>query len=316
MSMNPVGFLWTMSTLLSLAIATGTRASPLAPQVGATYEITLVRDSAQKGSNGSSGSSHDQDTIIERVARLRADGEELQYDLPNAATADERARNWQYPARVFKPAAGPPQLINGPVLEARVDGWLKASGLSRSARGHWIFTWTAVRIECDPQSGSFWGYPMKSPMIPPPVWMLILGAMMWVLGRTYPLGMLIPAPWNQLGWLVMAIAPIAPTAAIVQFWRAHTTANPHKPEAATTLVTAGIYAWTRNPMYLGLSILLLGWAMTLGTLSSVWGPVLFLILIQRFQILPEEYALRKRFGHAYEEYCRTVHRWIGRTGRL
>jgi hypothetical protein len=125
---------------------------PQAPQVGDTYEITLVKDSAQQGSNGSSGSSHDKDTIIEQVTGVRADGLELQYDLPNTTTADERTKIWQFPVRVFKPFGGPAQLLNGPELEARLDGWLKAASLSRTACGHWIFTWNAFRIECDPQS--------------------------------------------------------------------------------------------------------------------------------------------------------------------
>jgi hypothetical protein len=86
------------------------------------------------------------------VIGLRADGLELEYDLPKAATADERARNWQFPARVFKPLGGPAQLLNGPELEARLEGWLKAAGWPRTACGHWIFTWNAFRIDCDPQS--------------------------------------------------------------------------------------------------------------------------------------------------------------------
>jgi hypothetical protein len=127
-------------------------ALPRASQVGETYEITLVKDSAQQHGDGSTGSSHDKDTIIERVIGLRADGLELEYDLPEAATTDERARYWQFPARVFQPDGGPATLLNGPELEARVDAWLKAGGWSRAACGHWIFTWTAFQIQCDPQS--------------------------------------------------------------------------------------------------------------------------------------------------------------------
>ena len=150
--MKLIGFTGIVGALLLPAIVARAGALPLAPQVGDTYEITLTRDSAQQGSHGSSGSSHDKDTIIERVIGLRADGLELQYDLPSAATADARARNWQFPARVFKPFGGPAQLLNGPELEARVDGWLKAAGWPRTVCEHWIFTWNAFRIECDPQS--------------------------------------------------------------------------------------------------------------------------------------------------------------------
>jgi hypothetical protein len=152
MRMKLNGFRGMVAALLLPAIIARAGALPPAPQVGDTYEITLTKESSRKGSNGSSGTSHDKDAIIERVVGMRADGLELEYDLPNTATADERARTWQLPARVFKPFAGPAQLLNGPELEVRVDGWLKAASLSRTACGHWIFTWNAFLIECDPQS--------------------------------------------------------------------------------------------------------------------------------------------------------------------
>jgi hypothetical protein len=149
--MKSIGISRILAALLLPTVAAHAGASPLTPQVGDTYEITLTRDSAQQSLNGS-GSSQDKDTIIEQVIALRADGLELQYDLPSAATAQERATNWQLPARVFKPFDGTAQLLNGPELEARVDTWLKAAGWSRAVCGHWIFTWNAFRIECDPQS--------------------------------------------------------------------------------------------------------------------------------------------------------------------
>jgi hypothetical protein len=142
-----------MLAALLLPASAAHAGTPLpAPQIGDTYEITLTRDSAQQGNNGSSGSTHDKDMIIERITGLRRDGLELQYDLPNTATAEERAREWQFPAEVFEPFGGPAQLLNGSELEARIDSWLKAASLSRAACGHWIFTWNAFRIECDPQS--------------------------------------------------------------------------------------------------------------------------------------------------------------------
>jgi hypothetical protein len=151
MRMKLIGSTGMVTAVLLLAIIAHAGAFP-SLQVGDTYEITLTKDTTRHGSNGSSGSSHDKDTITERVIGLRAEGLELLYDLPNGATANERAENWQFPARVFKPLGGPAQLLNGPELETRVDGWLKAAGMSRTACGHWIFTWNAFRIECDPQS--------------------------------------------------------------------------------------------------------------------------------------------------------------------
>src|SRR4051812_11749928 len=101
-----------VASLLLPAVVARAAAVPPAPQLGDTYEITLTKESAQHGGAGS-GSSLDRDTVVERVIGLRTNGLELEYDLPKAATADERARNWQFPARVFKPFAGPAQLLNG-----------------------------------------------------------------------------------------------------------------------------------------------------------------------------------------------------------
>lgn len=107
-------------------------------------------------------------------------------------------------------------------------------------------------------------------------------------------------------------AAVTPSAAFYQFHRAHTTFNPFRPEAATVLVTAGVFAWTRNPMYLGLFLLLLGWAVELGTLSAFAGPLLFVPLIQYVQIRAEERALHLQFGSDYDRYCQRVNRWWGR----
>jgi hypothetical protein len=121
-------------------------------QIGDIYEITRTRDSSSQGSDASSGSSHDQDTLIERIEVVRPDGLEVVYDLPQQTTADERQQTWQFPARMFELREGQVQLLNAPELEKRVDAWLKWGKMSREACGHWIFTWNAFKIECDPQS--------------------------------------------------------------------------------------------------------------------------------------------------------------------
>lgn len=90
--------------------------------------------------------------FLERIVATREGGLELEYDLSKDATAQDRARTWQFPVRVFRPSTGPMQLLNRPELEARLEGWLKAAGWTRAVCGRWIFTWNAFRIECDPQS--------------------------------------------------------------------------------------------------------------------------------------------------------------------
>lgn len=121
-------------------------------RVGAVYEISRDVESTEKGSNGSTSSSTDRDTLLERVVNVRSDGLELEYDLPKEATAQDRTSSWQFPFRVFKPFSGSPQLLNQPELEGRVEVWLKKGGLTHAACGHWVFTWNAFKIECDPQS--------------------------------------------------------------------------------------------------------------------------------------------------------------------
>ncbi len=153
---------------------------------------------------------------------------------------------------------------------------------------------------------------MRASRVPPPVWLLIFAAVMWTLDRYCPIVTLIAAPWNRLGYLPIAFAPLAPAAAVIQFRRARTTTNPMDPAKASTLVTGGVFRWTRNPMYLGLSVLLVGFAIRLGTLSPFVLPPMFAFLITQVQILPEEQALRARFAGDYERYCREVGRWLGR----
>lgn len=116
----------------------------------------MTKESVQQNNHGGSGSSHDKDTITERVIGVRADGLELEYNLPKTATAKEVSEIWQFPARIFKPFNGPAQLLNSSELEGRLDGWLKAAKWSRAMCGRWIFTWNAFRIECDPQSVIRW----------------------------------------------------------------------------------------------------------------------------------------------------------------
>ena len=161
--------------LVRLICAIAVLLLPLAPscaeqpnsalQVGDTFELTMLRESSSKGSDGSSSSTHDKDTLVERVVAVRPDGLELVYDLPDGASAEERTDNWQLPARVFEPLEGQPQLLNLSELETRRDAWLKIAKLPNEACGHWIFTWNAFRIECDPQSvlGIIEAYDLRVP---------------------------------------------------------------------------------------------------------------------------------------------------------
>lgn len=99
-------------------------------------------------------------------------------------------------------------------------------------------------------------------------------------------------------------------AGVISFRRAKTTVNPTQPGSASALVVSGIYRWTRNPMYLGLLLVLLGWGVFLSNaLALIWIPA-FVVFMNRFQILPEELALNGLFAHDFLAYRARVRRWI------
>jgi len=98
--------------------------------------------------------------------------------------------------------------------------------------------------------------------------------------------------------------------ALLDFKRHGTTFHPHTPEKASKVVCTGVYRFSRNPMYLAMLIGLLAIALlTTNTVSLFVLPV-FVLYITRFQIKPEENALKKLFGKEYDEYCQRVRRWL------
>jgi protein-S-isoprenylcysteine O-methyltransferase Ste14 len=145
--------------------------------------------------------------------------------------------------------------------------------------------------------------------IPPPVVALLVAAAMWGLALVAPAT---SAPALRIATaLVLAAVGIAfSIAGAVAFGRAKTTKNPMNPQAASSLVVTGVYRLTRNPMYLGLSLVLLGWASYLWSPWTLLGPVAFMTYISRFQIAPEERALATLFADQYPAYRARVRRWL------
>lgn len=145
--------------------------------------------------------------------------------------------------------------------------------------------------------------------IPPPVVALIAAYLMWMFSRVLPFGFRVPAGT----WMAVFFALAGPTVAIagvVSFRRAKTTVNPMRVSAASSLVTGGVYARTRNPMYLGLLLVLVGWSIYLANAAAFLVLPLFDAYIGRFQIAPEERALQGIFGEAFRSYMSTTRRWI------
>lgn len=146
--------------------------------------------------------------------------------------------------------------------------------------------------------------------IPPPVVGLLVAVAMWA-ASLLPPALPIPPGLRMPAALLLALAAlVCDVGGIVAFRRARTTVNPLRPDRASALVTGGIYRFTRNPMYLGLVLLLAGWAVWLAALWPFAGPVFFVLYIGRFQIAPEERMLRQRFGAEFGEYAARVRRWL------
>ena len=146
--------------------------------------------------------------------------------------------------------------------------------------------------------------------IPPVAQTAIVAAGMWLVSRYAPsLSVTIPARV----FLVLFLAGVGVAVAfpaLKAFRSAETTVDPFSPCKASRLVVAGIYRFSRNPMYLGLLCLLVGWATWLSNLVAFAGPAIFVLSMNRFQILPEERALMNQFGDEYRAYMKSVRRWI------
>ncbi|MDH4086942.1 MAG: isoprenylcysteine carboxylmethyltransferase family protein [Nitrospira sp.] len=144
--------------------------------------------------------------------------------------------------------------------------------------------------------------------IPPVVTGAVTAISMWLVSRTLPT--LAFAPLRVVAAGLGLVGAAITALAMLSFWRARTTVNPLKPSSTSFLVTSGIYRFTRNPMYLGLLFVLVGWALYLANVLSCLFLPAFILYMIRFQIKPEERALTARFGREYLEYASRVHRWI------
>ena len=147
-------------------------------------------------------------------------------------------------------------------------------------------------------------------VIPPPVVLVLVGIAMWLIAQYTPRLAMADETRLWASGILAAIGIGIAGAAIVAFRIARTTVNPMKPANSTTLVAAGIYRLSRNPIYLGDLAVLVAWAVFLAAPWMLAGPVVFMAYIGRFQIAPEERALADRFGEAYRDYRMVVRRWL------
>jgi len=147
-------------------------------------------------------------------------------------------------------------------------------------------------------------------LIPPPIVALITALAMWGAGYLLP-AFRLQFPFQTILSVSLIVIGIAlDLISILAFRTAKTTVTPIAPQKASSLVVHGLYRFTRNPMYLGLLLILSGIAVLIGSTLNLITFAAFIAYITAFQIRPEEESLQEIFGPDYTRYCDRVRRWI------
>jgi protein-S-isoprenylcysteine O-methyltransferase Ste14 len=150
--------------------------------------------------------------------------------------------------------------------------------------------------------------PNIRPMVHPPVVALMFIVIAYVLGRFAPLPFSAPAILRYTGLALTFVGFLLGIGALIEFRKARTTLDPHG--SAKKLVISGIYRFTRNPIYLGFLLMVVGLPLNSG---SYWGIVLapfYIFMMNRLIIQHEEAYLEKKFGKTYTSYVSRVRRWV------
>jgi len=146
--------------------------------------------------------------------------------------------------------------------------------------------------------------------IPPPAVALLFGFLMWLASLLIAPVAVPFAVRVGVAVVIVSVGLIFGGSAMLSFVRRRTTMNPIKPDAASSLVTGGVFRVTRNPMYLSLLLYLLAWAAYLSNVLPLLFLPVFVLYIHQFQIKPEERVLSALFGPEYAAYKGRVRRWL------
>jgi len=160
----------------------------------------------------------------------------------------------------------------------------------------------------DKSSSRMSRFGFRKPRIYPPVWLALSLLAMFGFDRFLPVMEFSFAGASVAAWSLFGVGAGMVLVAAGGFRKVDTGVVPFSK--STALVTGGIYRVTRNPMYLGMALVLAGVAIKLGALSA-WIPIpVFMVIIQKQFIENEEIFLTAIYGDDYRDYCRRVRRWI------
>ena len=146
--------------------------------------------------------------------------------------------------------------------------------------------------------------------LPPVVIFFVFALLMYLLAKFLPFGEFDFFGRRYLILILLTLSVAIGLIAIGHFFKAKTTIDPRKPDKSSKLVTKGIFAYTRNPMYLAILLVLLAFGLILGNAFNTLLAVGFMVYMNRFQIAPEESALLQKFGKEYRQYFVRVRRWF------
>jgi len=149
---------------------------------------------------------------------------------------------------------------------------------------------------------------MQAKRTMPTTYLLISIVVMTVLHSLFPAMRIIPPLWNLLGLVPLALGVIINLVADKAFHKANTTVKPF--EESSALITQGVFRASRNPMYLGFVLILIGIAVLMRSLTPYVVVLAFAILIDRMYITVEERMLAEKFGAEWEEYRQSTRRWL------
>jgi protein-S-isoprenylcysteine O-methyltransferase Ste14 len=144
--------------------------------------------------------------------------------------------------------------------------------------------------------------------IPPPIVTLIFGFATYLSRKIFPE---IEIQYSSFfGIFLLLLGFFILISAVKLFRNDKTTVNPLSPEQATKLVTNGIFKLSRNPMYLGMALILASVAVFFNIIGGIISMALFCLYITKFQIIPEEKAMKELFAQDFEQYMQATRRWI------
>ena len=144
--------------------------------------------------------------------------------------------------------------------------------------------------------------------IPPPLVTLAFGMSIYFSRGMFAVIEIQYAFYLGIFWLLSGFFILV--SAVRLFRKDKTTVNPLSPEQATKLVTDGIFKYSRNPMYLGMAFVLGSIAVCFNPIGGIILIALFCVCITKFQIIPEERAMRNLFSDDFEKYIKSTRRWI------